>query len=75
MEFSVTKCPHCGGVSGVLTTVRFKAIRLNGWNGQDQDTENFEVQSETDPRCIDCSKPVRAYVVRAFQQSGQSAGR
>lgn len=75
MEFTVTKCPHCGGVSGVSTTIRFRAVRIAGWEGDDHDTENYQVLSETNPRCVDCDKPVRAYVVRAAQQSGQGTGR
>lgn len=74
MEFTVPQCPHCGGVSGVQTTIRFKALRLHGWDGQDADTDGFEVLSETDPRCQDCNKPVRAYVVRAAQPAQQGAG-
>lgn len=74
MDFTVAKCPHCGGVSGVQTTMRFKALRFRGWDGQNEDTDAFEVLSETDPRCQDCNKPVRAYVLRTSQQSGQGAG-
>lgn len=56
----VTACPHCGGGSGFTTNIVFKAKRLASWDGRDVDTEGYSVTSETDPRCIDCGKPVRS---------------
>lgn len=53
-------CPHCGGRSGFLTNIVFKAKRIHTWDGQDVDTDGYEVASETNPRCMDCGKAVRA---------------
>lgn len=55
-----TCCPHCGGQSGFLTNVIFKAQRLTEWNGRDVDTENYTLTTETNPKCLDCGKSVRA---------------
>jgi hypothetical protein len=43
-----------------MTNIAFKAKRLYTWDGQDVDTENYEVASETCPQCSDCGKAVRA---------------
>lgn len=49
----------CGGRNGVTTHIRFKAIRTYSWDGQDGDTDNYTVTSETNARCSDCDKPVK----------------
>lgn len=54
-----TCCPHCGGKSGTHTSIRFKACRMYSWDGEDTDTEGWEVISESMRRCQDCHKPVR----------------
>lgn len=56
----VSACPHCGGESGYQTNVMFKAVRVARWNGADTDTDNYELVSETNPKCSDCGKPVRS---------------
>lgn len=56
-------CPHCGGKNGILTNVVFKAVRVTTWDGKDADTDNYQLLSETDARCLDCLQPVR----RAFK--------
>lgn len=58
-------CPHCGGRSGYLTNIRFKAVRMYRWDGGDVDTDNYTVESETSPRCLDCGKSARAAVAKA----------
>jgi hypothetical protein len=55
----VTSCPHCGGNSGLLTNVVFKAVRMAKRDGQDVDTDSYVMTSETNPKCADCGKPVR----------------
>ncbi|MNL23429.1 hypothetical protein D3C87_1448180 [compost metagenome] len=57
-------CPHCGGTSGILTNIRFKALRSYRWDGRDVDTDNYVVESETRPRCLDCGKSVRAAIAK-----------
>ena len=56
----VSKCPHCGGVSGFITRVVFNARRLHDWSGGDIDTDNYTVASETSPSCADCGRAVRS---------------
>lgn len=70
MKFKVSSCPHCGGTGGVLTTMRFKAVRFSDWDGQAVSTENYEVLSETDPRCADCQKAVRGSVDHSAPGTG-----
>lgn len=70
---SVESCPHCGGESGFITNIVFKARRLTSWGGMDLDTEGYEVASETDPRCVDCNKPVRS-LFRRRATEGESIG-
>ena len=55
-------CPHCTGRSGFVTNIVFKAKRLTTWDGEDVDTDNYVVVSETDARCIDCGKSVRSAI-------------
>lgn len=55
-------CPHCGGKSGYVTKIQYKAMRLTGWDLRDVDTDSFQVISETDARCEDCGAPVRAFL-------------
>ena len=52
-------CPHCNGKGGFTTNIRYKANRLTGWDGEDVDTDNFIVVSETSPACVDCGKSVK----------------
>lgn len=61
-EWRKAACPHCGGVSGYITNVVFKAIRIYNWGGADVDTEQYDLVAETNPRCNDCGKPVRSFV-------------
>lgn len=56
----VTGCPHCGGQSGFTTNITFKATRSSSWDGRSVDTDAYEVMSETNPKCADCGRPVRA---------------
>ena len=65
-----TQCPHCAGKSGYITKIVFRAKRLYSWCGQDVDTEGYMAASETDPRCLDCGRPVRG-LFRAQQREGQ----
>jgi hypothetical protein len=55
-------CPHCGGVNGWTTKIVYQAVRVHGWKGEDFDTDGYVVKSETDPRCMDCEKPIRSLV-------------
>lgn len=56
----ISECPHCSGKSGFRTNVVFKAVRVYDWTGQDVDTENYDLTSETNPKCLDCEKSVRS---------------
>lgn len=56
----VSACPHCGGISGFQTKIVLKAVRLYAWDGSDVDTGNYDLTSETNPKCGDCGKPVRS---------------
>lgn len=53
-------CPHCGGTSGFTTHIIFKAVRSTSWDGKSVDTDDYQVTSETNPKCADCGRPVRA---------------
>lgn len=64
----VTKCPHCGGESGYLTAIVMSAQRSYSWNGVDDDTDNYTIKAETNPRCADCGKSVRA----VFRKDGRT---
>lgn len=63
-------CPHCGGISGAISSVKYKAERVYYWdaetNGGIQDTDCFTVTSETIPKCMDCGK--RVPTLRAARQ-------
>jgi hypothetical protein len=54
--------PHCGGLNGYFTTIVYRASRVYSWDGDAQDTEDYEIKSETNPRCSDCGKSVRSAV-------------
>lgn len=53
-------CPHCGGTTGFMTNAIYKATRLTAWDGQDADTDNYQLSSETNPKCGDCGKGLRS---------------
>jgi len=65
----VTVCPHCGGKNGFITNIVFKARHIQSWDCTAEDTEGYSVVSETDPRCQDCGKSVRAL----FKNRGKGA--
>lgn len=56
----VSCCPHCGGVSGFITNIVLKAVRATTWDGEDVDTDRYVLASETNPKCMDCDRPVRS---------------
>lgn len=62
---ALAKCPHCGGLGGYITNIVYKAIRMYSWDRTEVDTDSFSVVSETNPRCNDCGKSVRAAIAKA----------
>lgn len=63
-DLQAPSCPHCNGESGYFSDIVFKAVRSIRWDGSGADTENYTVQSETNHRCADCGKSVRAHLKR-----------
>lgn len=67
-SIATNACPHCGGISGFMTNVTFKATRLTAWSGQDSATDDYQLTAETSPKCGDCGKAVRGLFTAAKAQ-------
>lgn len=65
--YPISKCPHCGGISGYTTRVVLTAKQTYTWDGVGQDMGLYLVAAESDPRCADCDKPVRALIKKVLE--------
>lgn len=57
---TIACCPYCQGRNGFITDVVIKAKRMYSFDGRDTDTEDYSMASETNARCADCGKALRA---------------
>lgn len=62
MKILADKCPHCGGRSGFYTNMISSCNRSYQWNGNEIDTDNFRITSESKPKCSDCGEPLNKVV-------------
>lgn len=62
----ITCCPLCKGKSGFQTNIKFSATRFTGWNGENEDTDNYSVLEEKNPKCADCGKSLKDYFAKGL---------